>query len=53
MSCGEGTNTATPLAWTHAEYIKLLRSISDDEVWDRYDVVAERYAGRPRNQPAD
>ena len=50
---GEGTNTATPLAWTHAEYIKLLRSISDDEVWDRYDIVAERYADSPRNQAAD
>ncbi len=48
---GEGTNTATPLAWTHAEYIKLLRSISDGEVWDRYDIVAERYADSPRNQP--
>ena len=48
---GEGTNTATPLAWTHAEYIKLLRSIADGEVWDRYDIVAERYADSPRNQP--
>ncbi len=41
---GEGTNSATPLAWTHAEYLKLLRSISDGAVWDRYDVVAQRYA---------
>ncbi len=32
---GEGTNSATPLAWTHAEYIKLLRSYSDKKVWDR------------------
>lgn len=32
---GEGTNSATPLAWTHAEYIKLLRSFSDKKVWDR------------------
>jgi glucoamylase len=46
---GEGTNSATPLAWTHAEYIKLLRSIADGAVWDRYDVVAERYADSPRN----
>ncbi len=36
---GEGTNSATPLAWTHAEYIKLLRSVSDKHVWDHYPVV--------------
>ena len=50
---GEGTNSATPLAWTHAEYIKLLRSIADGAVWDRYDVVAERYADSPRNRSAE
>ena len=41
---GEGTNSATPLAWSHAEYIKLLRSLADRQVWDRYAPVAERYA---------
>ena len=41
---GEGTNSATPLAWTHAEYLKLLRSLADRAVWDRYGPVAERYA---------
>lgn len=41
---GQGTNSATPLAWTHAEYIKLLRSLADRKVWDRYDPVAERYS---------
>lgn len=50
---GEGTNSATPLAWTHAEYIKLLRSLRDDAVWDRYSIVEERYADRPANQPLD
>lgn len=50
---GGGTNTATPLAWTHAEYVKLLRSISDGAVWDRYDIVADRYADSPRNVPAN
>jgi glucoamylase len=47
---GQGTNSATPLAWTHAEYIKLLRSLSDRAVWDRYAPVEARYApsaGRP------
>lgn len=41
---GQGTNSATPLAWTHAEYIKLLRSLADRAVWDRYAPVEERYA---------
>ncbi len=41
---GEGTNSATPLAWTHAEYVKLLRSLNDGVVWDRYSVVEKRYA---------
>ena len=36
---GEGTNSATPLAWTHAEYIKLLRSVSGKKVWDHYPIV--------------
>ena len=40
---GEGTNSATPLAWSHAEYLKLLRSLADRQVWDRYAPVAERY----------
>ncbi|MEL6862560.1 MAG: glycoside hydrolase family 15 protein [Pseudomonadota bacterium] len=47
---GEGTNSATPLAWTHAEYIKLLRSYVDRSVWDRYPVVEERFADRAANQ---
>jgi glucoamylase len=41
---GEGTDSATPLAWSHAEYVKLLRSVSDGQVWDRYAPVAARYA---------
>jgi len=40
---GEGTNSATPLAWTHAEYIKLVRSIRDQQVWDNYPIVDKRY----------
>ncbi|WP_051330636.1 glucan 1,4-alpha-glucosidase [Niveispirillum irakense] len=42
---GEGTNSATPLAWSHAEYVKLLRSLHDRRVWDLYGPVAARYAG--------
>jgi glucoamylase len=32
-----------PLAWAHAEYIKLVRSVSDNRVFDRLDIVANRY----------
>ena len=40
---GEGTDSATPLAWSHAEYIKLLRSVADGVVWDSYQPVKARY----------
>ena len=39
---GQGTNSATPLAWTHAEYLKLLRSLHDQSVWDHYPLVEEQ-----------
>jgi len=41
---GEGTNSATPLAWSHAEYVKLLRSLADGQVWDRSPVTAKAFA---------
>lgn len=41
---GEGTNGATPLAWSHAEYVKLLRSLRDKQLWDHYAPVAARYS---------
>lgn len=43
---GQPTDSATPLAWTHAEYLKLLRSVADRRVWDRYEVVEARFAGK-------
>jgi glucoamylase len=43
-AAGGGTDCATPLSWSHAEYIKLLRSLRDRQVWDRYGPVADRYA---------
>jgi glucoamylase len=44
FTMGAGTDSATPLAWAHAEYIKLLRSVHDRQVWDFYAPVAARYA---------
>ena len=43
FSVGEGTNGATPLAWSHAEYIKLLRSLRDRQVFDHYTPVSTRF----------
>lgn len=40
---GQGTNSATPLAWSHAEYVKLLRSYADEKVWDKNASTAARY----------
>lgn len=48
FSPGAGTDSATPLSWAHAEYIKLLRSLRDRQVWDRYAPVADRYGKKSR-----
>jgi glucoamylase len=40
---GGPTGAAMPLAWAHAEYLKLLRSAYDGTVFDRIPAVAERY----------
>ncbi len=42
-TAGEGTNSATPLAWSHAEYVKLLRSYADKKVWDLNASTSARY----------
>jgi hypothetical protein len=31
------------LGWTHAEYIKLVRSLTDQDTWDVYKLVPDRY----------
>ena len=43
MHLGRSTGSATPLMWAHAEYIKLLRSQSDDRVFDFIPEVGARY----------
>jgi glucoamylase len=40
---GGPAGAATPLVWAHAEYLKLLRSARDGQVFDRVDPVYERY----------
>jgi glucoamylase len=41
---GKSAGSAQPLCWAHAEYLKLLRSVTDGRVFDCIPVVAERYA---------
>jgi len=50
---GKPANSATPLVWAHAEYLKLLRSALDGKVFDRVDSVYDRYCtpeGRSQRQ---
>ncbi|NJD62509.1 MAG: glucan 1,4-alpha-glucosidase [Deltaproteobacteria bacterium] len=52
MFLGRPTGSARPLMWAHAEYIKLLRSVSDGRVFDLIPEVAGRYLpqGRTRSR---
>lgn len=46
---GRPTGSAMPLMWAHAEYVKLLRSAADGQVFDLIPIVANRYlAGKGR-----
>jgi glucoamylase len=45
---GGPTDAALPLAWSHAEYIKLVRSVADRRVFDCLDPVRARYGGTNR-----
>lgn len=40
---GQPTGSGMPLAWAHAEYIKLLRSLHEGRVWDMPRTTAGRY----------
>ena len=44
MELGEPAGSAMPLVWAHAEYLKLLRSCFDGQVFDRIPPVERRYA---------
>lgn len=43
MFLGRPTGSAMPLMWAHAEYIKLLRSAAESQVFDLIPIVADRY----------
>ena len=44
---GGPTGAACPLVWAHAEYLKLLRSVYDGQVFDRIEPVFQRYSKIP------
>ncbi len=50
LRLGRFTGAAMPLVWAHAEYIKLLRSVTDGKIFDRISIVEERYG--PAKRPA-
>jgi glucoamylase len=45
---GQPSGSGMPLAWAHAEYIKLLRSLHESAVWDRIPQTEERYLRQRR-----
>jgi len=45
---GKPTGSAMPLVWAHSEYIKLLRSARDGQVFDMIPDVVARYQGSPQ-----
>jgi len=53
MFLGRPSGAAMPLAWAHAEYLKLLRSREDGEVFDRVGPVYNRYCGVRRDLPIE
>ena len=53
MYLGRPTGAAMPLMWAHAEYVKLLRSVRDQRVFDSIPEVANRYIHRRGCQPLE
>ena len=50
---GAFSGAAMPLVWAHAEYVKLLRSVTDGRVFDRVAAVEERYSKKNRSAPVE
>jgi glucoamylase len=48
LSIGRPTGSAMPLAWTHAEYVKLVASRALGHAFDRPEAVWQRYQGERR-----
>jgi glucoamylase len=52
MYMGKPTGAAMPLMWAHSEYIRLLRSTRDGQVFDLIPPVVDRYLGKRQSSPA-
>jgi glucoamylase len=50
---GRPTGAAMPLMWAHAEYIKLLRSVVDGQVFDLIPELSDRYWDRKECKPLE
>ena len=50
LEFGGPTGSATPLAWAHAEYLTLLRSIADGTPYDLLPELARRYSAPERHR---
>ena len=50
---GEGTGSATPLAWSMAQFIRLATNLQENRNLDTPDLVAARYSKRPQPPHAD
>lgn len=50
---GHATGSAMPLSWAHAEYIKLVRSTADKQVFDVLPEVADFFLGDRKRYPIE
>lgn len=48
---GEGTGSATPLAWSMAQFVRLATNLQEGRNLDTPDIVAARYASKPEPPP--
>ena len=48
---GHPTGSGMPLVWAHAEYVKLLRSIKEQKVWDTPPQTVQRYLVEKTTSP--
>jgi glucoamylase len=53
LKLGKFTGAAMPLVWAHAEYVKLLRSVTDGKVFDSISVIEQRYGRTKRPAPIE
>jgi glucoamylase len=53
LCLGRPTGAAMPLMWAHAEYVKLLRSITDTQVFDCVPEAADRYCTKAGCHPLE